>query len=228
MSGDSNHPIKELSARKAAKPGIIITDDYHHFNNLRRYLEDLAIPYPNCISRTGRKQQLKCQCCSIFEIPTVACAVAAYLMHFGKAPKLYQQLIVTEWIKSSTSSDGSSAHLLYRVPYLPFLDYADMLKHEGITCYAIPVNLLNNHFVCKTTIMNIIGHGLRFWKACTDMLEFGPQPHGLIGNENATKSYITDALDNFFIVTKELSEPVATSVVRNLTDGCANNEIVAH
>jgi hypothetical protein len=217
-----NHPIDALLLKRSTKNDAIPMDDYHHFDNLRRYLEDLAKQYPKCISRTGKKGPLLCSCCSIFNVPTVCCAVAAYLMHYGKTPKLGRQLIVLEWIRTSKVSDDVNGNLPYRLPYLPFSEYDDMLRDEGIVCFDIPLDILQSRFVCKTTIMTVLGVGVRFWKTCHEMLSFGPKTNALVGNSNANKSYMTDTLDIFFTTIKELSEPVATLVVRTKTESITN------
>ena len=77
------------------------------------------------MSRCGNARQLQCSCCSVFEMSTVSCAVAAYLMHYGRFDKLTKQLILIDWIKSATVSDEVAGSLPYRIPYLPFSEYED-------------------------------------------------------------------------------------------------------
>ena len=73
-----NHPIHALTEsafvkkRKVAADDYIELEDYHHFDNIRRYLVDLANVYPRCISRTGHKIDLRCSCCSVFHVPEAA------------------------------------------------------------------------------------------------------------------------------------------------------------
>ena len=56
-----DHPVNSiinsdyLKKRKLANEEIIELEDYHHFDNIRRYLEDLAERYPTCVSRCGGK-----------------------------------------------------------------------------------------------------------------------------------------------------------------------------
>ena len=219
MSDCINHPIHAISRRKSKKDAAIDMTDYHHFDNLRRYLDDLPLQFPNCVTRTGKKAVLKCDCCSVFRIPQVTCAVAAYLMHFGKAEKLYKQLMVVEWIKAAKEKDeDTNGNLPYRLPYLAFSDYDDMLREEGILSFDIPLDILQTRYVCKTTMMNVIGVGIKWWNTCQAIIVNGPKPSGLEGNDNASKSHMTDTLDIFFTTIKELSEPVATLVVRKKTE----------
>lgn len=191
----SNHPIQALSLNRRITKDSVILDNYQHFDNIRRYLQKLAIDNPYCISRTGRKTELKCSCCTVFtRPPTVTCAVASYLMHFGKLPKTSKQFIILEWIKSSFDKKDCVSQK-YRLPYLPFAEYeCDALKEEGVVCYDIPTDIFHTHYVCKTAIMNVIGVGIKFWKTCHDeMLTLGPpKPNALIGNHNASKTNLTD------------------------------------
>ena len=47
-----------LKKRKLANDEIIELEDYHHFDNICRYLEDLAERYPTCVSRCGEKKKV--------------------------------------------------------------------------------------------------------------------------------------------------------------------------
>ena len=217
------HPVNSiinsdyLKKRKIADDDYIVLDDYHHFDNIRRYLEDLAVTQPNCISRCGRKKKLMCTCCSVFKYSSVACCVAAYLMEFGKQDKNTKRMIVIEWIRHLEMSDDIEGQQPYTLPYFPFSEYEDMLRDEGILSYEVPKNILYNHKVCKTAMMNIIGVGRDFWKSCKLILEHGPEPSLLKNNQHALKKDMADDLDTFFEEMKELSEPIATVVVRNTT-----------
>lgn len=217
------HPVNSiinsdyLKKRKIADDDYIELDDYHHFDNIRRYLEDLAVTQPTCVSRCGRKKKLTCTCCSVFKFSSVACCVAAYLMEFGKQDKNTKKMIVIEWIRHLEMSDDIEGHQPYTLPYFPFSEYEDMLRSEGILSYDVPKNILYNHKVCKTAIMNIIAVGRDFWKPCKLMLEHGPEPSLLKNNQHALKKDMADDLDIFFEEMKELSEPIATVVVRDTT-----------
>jgi hypothetical protein len=101
-----DHPVNSIinsdyvKKRKIADDEIVELEDYHHFDNIRRYLVDLAEKNQTCVSRCGQKKQLQCTCCSVFKIPQVACCVAAYLMEFGKQDKTTKKMIVIEWIRN--------------------------------------------------------------------------------------------------------------------------------
>ena len=199
-----NHPINALcesafiKKRKIAADDYVEMEDYHHFDNIRRYLMDLAVTFPNCVSRTGRKQTLKCTCCSVFKNSQAACCVAAYLLQFGKQDNPTKKMIVMEWIRLKKMDDEVSGNQPYSLPYLPFSEFEDILRDEAIFCYDIPFDLLYNHRVCKTTIMNILGVGKLFMKTCQETLKHGPKPSLLQNNKNASKQEILKEIDSFF------------------------------
>jgi hypothetical protein len=65
--------------------------------------------------------------------------------------------------------------------------------------------------------MNIIGVGRTFWKTCHQILDYGSQPNQLKYNKNASKAEMVANLNSFFEQMKELSEPIATVLVRQAT-----------
>jgi hypothetical protein len=135
-----NHPINALresrfiKKRKIAEDDYVEMEDYHHFDNIRRYLVDLAVTFPKCVSRTGRKHTLQCTCCSVFNLPQAACCVAAYLMQFGKQDNPTKKMIVMEWMRLIKMDDEVSGNRPYSLPYLPFSEYEDILRddNEGV------------------------------------------------------------------------------------------------
>jgi hypothetical protein len=120
-----NHQVNELTnqnkKRKTNAAEFVEMEDYHHFNNIRLYLVDLAEKYPFCITRTGKKDVLKCSCNSVFYFPQVACCVAAYLMEFGLKDKKAKQMIIIEWMRNIKMADDIVGNQPYSLPFFPSL-----------------------------------------------------------------------------------------------------------
>ena len=154
------HPLQQLRDQKLA-PHMVSED---HVDTTKGFFMDLAIAMPKCISKTGKKILLSCNCLQILEDEGVAESVAFYAIHFAQKKRVDQEAIVAEWIRYTADTPRSNLNQGHCIFRLPFLDPGGIDDSEQ--------NLLTKlraHRMCQSSLMHILDLGRKFWTAAKNM-----------------------------------------------------------
>jgi len=157
---------------------------------------------------------LSCNCLELLGDDAVAEGVANGALHFLKQAKAHRQAHVMTALRYSQQVKPQESK--HRVFFLP-LDYT-----AAGTVDAETLAMLQNHQVCKSSLMTVTCTGRRFWETCENALERGHSPkHGLAGKDsNRAKEFVSlvaPDLREFFEDMEDLAEPRATRLVREQT-----------
>jgi hypothetical protein len=93
--------------------------------------------------------------------------VASFLMDFGKKKQQDKEAMVSQWIhyiKAYCKDDLRSIQKPFLLPYYAFTKYEEELLLEGIAAIDVPDDILEEHRICRSALMSILGVGRRFLK----------------------------------------------------------------
>jgi len=106
------HPLQQLRDQQLA-PHMVLED---HVDMTKGFFMELAVAMPECISKTGKRIPLSCNCLRILEDEGAAESVACYAIHFAKMKRIDQEAIVAEWIRYTADiprSNVNQGHCIY-------------------------------------------------------------------------------------------------------------------
>lgn len=190
------HPTQEL--RKRARSSEDEDTIASTVNFLLSEAKELG-----CRSRTGSTKPLKCRCLSFFTDadPSVARAVAKFIVVFGTKKKADRQRIVMHWIRNTSEARKTlkETHVIYPIPY------QDITELSGIG-----LETLLEAKICQSALMSVAGIGRAFWTTCVKAVEGGGvvKEHGLKGKASNRASSDVNAAQAAFLEKLKLSAEV--------------------
>lgn len=180
-----------------------------------------------CRTKNCRKT-LKCQCFSILGNEELACAVAEYLLFFGKTTASERDRIVMDMMRYQqdiTPPQPIENHRRFRIP---FVASSDINKDAAVK------RLLREHYVCVNTLQHLLSWGKKKMKRIQSDIKSGlmipRRPRfGLPSNRRASleKKQVMDDLRLYFEHLCNMEEPRATRLVREVTGiGVRDDEMI--
>jgi hypothetical protein len=112
---------------------------------IRSYLTELSQKYAKCVSKFGVARTLKCSCLSLLLDPALCCAVAVYIIDFGKKKRAAREKAVVEWFRYTGISERNQ--FIFTLPCFNFGAYMNVLHDEGIL--EVPLATMSQHKICR-------------------------------------------------------------------------------